>query len=277
MPNLLILSIRSVLLCSYLFFGVILGLGISIHQRLSGNAGARAPTARFWLKGLCKLLGIRIVLEGALERGTVMLVSNHISWIDIPVIGSLKPIHFLSKSEVRQWPLIGWLADRAGTLFIKRGGGKSGAVGDQLRTYLEGGHSTLIFPEGTTTAGLTVRKFHGRLLKSGVDAGIPLQAVTLCYVRNSQPDRLAAFIEDDDFVPHLIAIMKQPRTVVYVISHPVLAMAGQSATELSLAAENAIKYSLHQLINKHCQPLSAASAMAAGKVVPNLAEQLTNQ
>ncbi len=248
----ILLIFRTVILTLHIVLGLLLGAALAIQEKLPGKPPARSHTAQWWLKGLCRILGIRIQLDGTPEPGTTMLVSNHISWLDIPVIGSLKPVHFLSKSEVREWPVIGWLADKAGTFFIKRGGGKAGEVGEQLKQCLAQGQSTLFFPEGTTTVGTTVRKFHGRLLKSGIEAGVPLQPITLCYIREAEPDRIAAYIDDDDFVTHLFTVMRQPNTTVHVICHPPIPMQDGTVADLSRKAEHHIRSSLHGLIDTHC-------------------------
>jgi 1-acyl-sn-glycerol-3-phosphate acyltransferase len=96
----------------------------------------------------------------------MLWVSNHVSWTDIPLLGALQPLSFLSKAEVRDWPVAGWLAHKGGTQFIRRGAGDSSQVGQQLTRHLQQGHHLLIFPEGTTTDGLALRTFHGRLLSS---------------------------------------------------------------------------------------------------------------
>ena len=90
------------------------------------------------------------------------LVSNHISWLDVLVIGSIRPVCFLAKSEISQWPLIGYLARRAGTLFIKRGQGVQSAT-RAVTDCLRHGHSVVVFPEGTTSDGSQVKPFYPRL------------------------------------------------------------------------------------------------------------------
>jgi 1-acyl-sn-glycerol-3-phosphate acyltransferase len=102
----------------------------------------------------------------------MLWVSNHVSWTDIPLLGMLTPLSFLSKAEVRHWPVAGWLAEKAGTLFI-RGGGDGQRLREQISGQLEQRQPLLIFPEGTTTDGRSLRTFHGRLLAGAIDHGTP--------------------------------------------------------------------------------------------------------
>jgi 1-acyl-sn-glycerol-3-phosphate acyltransferase len=110
----------------------------------------------------------------------MLWVSNHV--LDRhPLLGMLTPLSFLSKAEVRHWPVAGWLAEKAGTLFIRRGGGDSQRL--RARRSPAGAASPLlIFPEGTTTSGRTLRTFHGRLLAGAIDRGV-VQPVAIQYLR----------------------------------------------------------------------------------------------
>ncbi|MDD9821601.1 MAG: lysophospholipid acyltransferase family protein [Gammaproteobacteria bacterium] len=144
-----------------------------------------------WNRVMVKLLGVRCRYRGpgiatvdaapapGHGRGA-LLVSNHISWLDTLVFGARWPVLFLAKSEVAAWPALGWLARRAGTLFIARGHGAEQAtrdIGDALRR----GRSVVLFAEGRTTDGRGVKRFQPRLLQAALDAGAPVQAAALRY------------------------------------------------------------------------------------------------
>jgi 1-acyl-sn-glycerol-3-phosphate acyltransferase len=157
-----------------------------------------------WQQDLLEILGVRLSVSGKPAAGTVLHVSNHVSWLDIPVIGSLVPVHFLSKAEVRQWPLVGWLAQAAGTLFIRRGSGESGSKAQEIATHLLQRRTILVFPEGTTTDGTGVRRFFPALFRAAVAAGTPVQPLTLQYLdHRGHVDRSLAFVGDDRFHSHL--------------------------------------------------------------------------
>ncbi|SFM11518.1 lysophospholipid acyltransferase family protein [Marinobacter zhejiangensis] len=180
----------------------------------------RTPYARFCFHGAVRSLGFRVRQQGDISAKPVLYLSNHISWSDIPILGGQSPLRFLSKAEVGKWPVIGWLAGQAGTLFIKRGGGKSQLCRQEIATTLEKGQSVLIFPEGTTTSGITVLPFHSRLLWAAKDAGVDIQPISIGYLRDGQPDHLAPFIGDDEFQGHLLRMLKSPSVDVGVIFHP---------------------------------------------------------
>ncbi|MBK8184609.1 MAG: 1-acyl-sn-glycerol-3-phosphate acyltransferase [Candidatus Competibacteraceae bacterium] len=102
--------------------------------------------------------------NGTPHAGDTLFVANHISWLDIFCIAAVCPTHFLAKRDVAAWPLFGWLCRRAGTAFIQRGrsDGATEAI-EQLVWRLRRGERVLVFPEGTSTIGESVRRFHPRL------------------------------------------------------------------------------------------------------------------
>lgn len=191
-------------------------LALELITRQSIN---RAPIARFCFDYAGRCLGFRTRFEGQPASGPVLFVSNHVSWSDIPVLGGRAPLRFLSKAEVARWPVIGWLARQAGTLFITRGGGRAGEIRAEIASALTAGQSVLVFPEGTTSSGLTVLPFHGRLLQAAADAGVAIQPISIAYTRNGQPDHLAPFTGDDEFQQHLPRMLRHPAVDVTVLFH----------------------------------------------------------
>jgi lyso-ornithine lipid O-acyltransferase len=189
--------------------GTLLASGVTLLERLVKHdlMPTRQRLTRWFMARLAGALPFRLKVSGELPRQPMLWVSNHVSWTDIPLLGMLTPLSFLSKAEVRTWPVAGWLAHKAGTLFIRRGGGDSGLVGQQLGRHLQRGRHLLIFPEGTTTDGLGLRTFHGRLLSSAIDSGVPLQPVAIRYLRAGQPCTVAPFIGDDDMLSHLLRLL----------------------------------------------------------------------
>ncbi|KMQ75217.1 lysophospholipid acyltransferase family protein [Marinobacter subterrani] len=201
---------------------------LRLADGITRRTADRTPWARFCFRWACRCLGLDIHQHGAPADTNVLFVSNHISWTDIPILGSLAPTRFLSKAEVGQWPLIGWLAREAGTLFIRRGGGQARRVRNQISENLKAGESVLVFPEGTTSAGLTVLPLHGLLLKAASESNTPIQPVTISYRRAGRPDHLAPFIGDDDFHRHLPRMLRQPPARVDVVFHPVVTVPAET-------------------------------------------------
>lgn len=213
---LLFARLRLLLVGLHLLFGA---LQVAILFRHAGEP-LRQWLKQGWSRQLIRLLGIRIESPGALlsgmERG--LLVGNHISFIDVFVINALLPSAFVAKSEVAQWPLIGWLARRAGTVFIERGSRKAAHLTHQhMLEALEAGRRLAIFPEGTTTAGDGVLPFHGALFQSAIDASVPVHAVALSYHQaDGTRSEAPAYIDDISLTDCLLAVLRTPGLIARV-------------------------------------------------------------
>src|SRR5262245_46876722 len=145
----------------------------------------RDAQKRRWSKKLISILSVSVRERNAPERlpERCVLVLNHISWIDIFVINSRSPATFIAKSEVRDWPFVGWLCTLVGTLYIERGKPSAArkataAIVEELRR----GVLIAIFPEGTTTFGRNLEPFHAALFQPALDAEATLQPIALRYV-----------------------------------------------------------------------------------------------
>ena len=161
-----------------------------------------------WCRRFLRILGVELTVTGSRLEAPVFLVSNHVSWLDIPVIASQRHLYFLSKAEVGDWPLIGALARAMGTLFIKRGSGESVRKAREIAGRLQQGHTVLVFPEGTTTDGSSLRRFFPQLFDAPLLADVPVQPLAVCYLdSHGAPDQGMAFIGDDEFHHHLWAML----------------------------------------------------------------------
>ena len=136
-----------------------------------------------WSKQLLKIFHIQLRVVGAnkLVSTPYLLASNHISWLDIHVINAFKPVRFVAKSEVRAWPVFGWMAVQLGTVFIRRDSARHARqVVDQMAAVLKA-ESVCIFPEGTSTAGESVLPFKPKLFESAILAKVPVTPVASAY------------------------------------------------------------------------------------------------
>jgi len=161
-----------------------------------------------WSWQLLETLGVRLYANR--QRLTGLVAANHISFLDIFVINAVMPAAFVSKDDVRHWPLIGWLCAHTGTLFLARG---SRAAAAQARAdiveRLRAGDLVAIFPEGTTSDGAQVLPFHGALFQSAIDAGRPVTPVLLRYTDTSgQRSRAPAYDGEVTMVQCLWAIAR---------------------------------------------------------------------
>ncbi|MAL99290.1 MAG: 1-acyl-sn-glycerol-3-phosphate acyltransferase [Alteromonadaceae bacterium] len=213
-------SVRLPLFCLFLAVSSATLLLFCVVDRVRRRPVNRAPFTRGFLTVLCRLLGFRIHIHGHPLEQPALLVSNHVSWTDIAVLGSCSPVCFLAKREVRRWPLIGWVAQQIGTVFIERSAGRTAEVRAQIGSLLRQKQQVIIFPEGTTTDGTAVRPFHRPLLAAAIEACVPVQAITLAYRRNGAIDRIVPFVGEDAFQRHLPRVLSQRALEVHVIFHP---------------------------------------------------------
>ncbi|SEE32029.1 lysophospholipid acyltransferase family protein [Pseudomonas kilonensis] len=238
-------------------FGLFERLGIA------NSMVRRQRWSRFFMARLSHALPFSVTVHGQLPQRPMLWVSNHVSWTDIPLLGMLTPLSFLSKAEVRTWPVAGWLAAKAGSLFIRRGSGDSQLIRKQMSRHLEQAHSLLMFPEGTTTDGQTLRTFHGRLLSAAIDADVALQPVAIRYLRNGEPDSLAPFIGDDDLLSHLMRLFANDRGEVHIHLLEPIACHGQERAALAFQAQQAVHKALFGTIPEKQQAPVRPAAIAA--------------
>ncbi|NEV62003.1 lysophospholipid acyltransferase family protein [Thiorhodococcus minor] len=209
---------RGLRVAEHLITGAVIAAYVRARYGRAERPPAWLPAAvRWWHARLCRALGIEIEVRGRLAHGC-LLVGNHISWLDIPAIGAQDNIGFLSKSDVRHWPLIGWMAEIAGTRFIERGGNQSSQVFDHLRSDLMRGRAVMIFPEGTTTDGDSVKRFHPRLLAAAQAPDLGIQPVAISYHRGDDPapDQDAPYVGEDSLAANLWRLLRHPNLIAKI-------------------------------------------------------------
>ena len=137
-----------------------------------------------WASRLVQLLGVELRVTGPVPvTGPLLLVANHISWLDIVVLHAAHHCRFVSKADVRGWPLVGTLATGAGTLYIQRESRRDALrVVHHMAKALQDGDILAVFPEGTTGDGLDLLPFHANLIQAAIAAQAPVQPVALRYV-----------------------------------------------------------------------------------------------
>ncbi len=192
------------------------------------------PVIQFWQKRFCQVMGLDITVHGRPDPRPALWVSNHVSWLDIPVIGSNFPVYFLSKAEVGNWPLVKHLAKAGGTLYIKRGSGDANGVAEQISSHLNAQRSVLFFPEGTTTDGKQLKRFFHKLFQAAVMTGADIQPVVICYRdENGDLHNVAPFIGDDEFTSHLLDVLKEKHIGVELLVLPRVSVEGRNERTLA--------------------------------------------
>jgi 1-acyl-sn-glycerol-3-phosphate acyltransferase len=189
-----------------LVFALTLGIVRLGLMRLRGpfTAERRGQWFQETTRRVVSSLGLRIRMTGQPPtRGLV--VSNHLSHIDAIIYAAIEPSVMVAKAEIRGWPLIGMMARACGTLFVDRDSRSSAlAVTEQVAERLKGPLPVLFFPEGTSTDGSEVLRFHSRLFTPAVEAGVPITTATIRYViEDGTPERELCWFGDALLVPHL--------------------------------------------------------------------------
>ncbi|HEY8564827.1 MAG TPA: lysophospholipid acyltransferase family protein [Beijerinckiaceae bacterium] len=235
-----------------LFFAMIVGpqwLAIRYRWRLAG-----------WLPVLfhrlvLRLFGVRVREIGRPPRGPGLVLANHVSWLDIPVMGSLQPLSFVAKSEIAGWPVIGLFAKLQRSVFIERARKTHTAeVNATVARRLASGDAVVLFPEGTTGDGNRLLPFRsslvgaaGAALGEGLDR-IALQPLAVAYThrhglpvtRRERPE--IAWYGDMDLAPHLAAFVRGgPLDVVVAWGEPIPFDGASDRKRATAAAEEAVR------------------------------------
>jgi 1-acyl-sn-glycerol-3-phosphate acyltransferase len=181
------------------------------------SANTRADWLHVWCALLLQRLGVHARVDGEIPaRG--LIVSNHLSYLDIIVLSSICPCTFVAKKEVRTWPIFGWMATMSGTVFVDRQRPReTGKVNDQLDVALRSGLRVVLFPEGTSTNGREVLPFRSPLFTSAVAAR---EAITPAYIKytvnEGSVEQDVCYWGDMTFLPHLLRVVQLPHIDVVV-------------------------------------------------------------
>lgn len=236
--------------------GRALALAAFIYPRADQNRRARLLSG--WSEKLLAILHIRLEVRGRPPRvpgRQVVIVGNHVSWIDVFAVDSVCPSRFVAKSEIRAWPVAGWLAARTGTLFIDRGRRHATArTNVSIIDAIRAGDCVAMYPEGSTTDGTLVKPFHSSLLQPAVDAGATVHTAALRY-RDAEGgfSTAAAYIDNMSLLSSVLQIIREPTLTAELIFGEPIPAEGMDRRELARAAEQATARSLG-LPPPHRQP-----------------------
>lgn len=209
---------------------------------------ARDTRKRRWSRKLLSILAVSVRERNAPENlpGRCLLVLNHISWLDIFVINATSPATFIAKSEIRDWPFVGWLCTLVGTLYIERG--KPSAARRATRAIvaeLERGVLIALFPEGTTTFGRSLEPFHAALFQPALDAAATLQPIALRYLDAAGAHTDAAgYVGETSFMESVWTILSTRRIVCELALLAPISVHGQTRRSLAAKTEAAISRAL---------------------------------
>jgi 1-acyl-sn-glycerol-3-phosphate acyltransferase len=189
-------------------FWHVVGAVWMVHVQMPRSTQARGQELiQAWSRTTLALLAIDFIASGDVpQHGPVLLVANHVSWLDIVVMNAARHSRFISKADVQRWPLLGSLAKGGGTLFIERESRRDAMrVVHHMVEHLRSGEVLAVFPEGTTGDGTTVKPFHANLLQAPISANVPVQPVAIRYVDTASGQRSFApcYVDDDTLLQSL--------------------------------------------------------------------------
>lgn len=231
-------ELRLLRLAMLLFLGI---ATVACCYPFSGDP-LRLRFRRWWSRRILGALAVEV--EADLTHGLPgsMLVANHISWLDIFVINASLPAAFVSKEEVRHWPIAGWLAARNDTIFLKRGSrGHARLINQEIAAVLARDKLVAVFPEGTTTDGTHLLHFHAALIQPALAAGRPVVPVALSYWEPNGERSLAPRYNGDISLGECLNnILSRKRLVARLVTAPPLGRDGADRRVVAAAAREAI-------------------------------------
>ncbi len=196
----------------------VLGGYLSVRLRFGGMTQAqREHTVQHWALGMLARLRVRVQRQGLPpQTGPLLMVANHVSWLDILVLHAAGYCRFVSKAEVRHWPLLGVMAEGAGTLFIERASRRDALrVVHQMAESLARGEVLAAFPEGTTSDGRNMLPFHANLIQAAIPHQVPVQPVGVRFIdaRSGERSFAPCYIDDETLAQSLWRTLTAPPLV----------------------------------------------------------------
>lgn len=217
-------SLRVVLVTCWILCGLLI---IALTYPWIGLSG-RLWAKKYWSKILLGLCGVRVIQQGdPVLHGGVLWVVNHISWLDIFFLNGVRATAFIAKSEIRRWPLLGWLVAGAGTIFIERASRHAvHKVGSAMQTHFAREQAVGLFPEGTTSPGFNVLPFYANLFEPARKAAVQIQPVALLYFHQRRRSDLAAFVGEQTLLESVWRVLSASGLSVEIHFLPVVLEAG---------------------------------------------------
>lgn len=221
-----------------LISGVLLSFGLFAFCSTSTRLRLKSS----WSVALLDALGIEIDADLTHVQSGALVVANHISWIDIYLINAVLPAAFVAKEEVRRWPVLGWLAAKNDTIFLRRGSrGHAQIINKEVATVLDKGQFVAVFPEGTTTDGRSILHFHSALIQPALAVGKPVLPVGISYWEiDGQRSDAPRYDGDISLGQCTAAILRRKRLIARLKTTPLLGQNGESRKQIASKAREAI-------------------------------------
>lgn len=205
---------------------------------------------------LVKSTGIKIQYKGTpVLDGPVLLVANHVSWIDIFLLNCRRINRFIAKMEIQEWPIVGWMVSAVGTIYIDRSS-RQGLrdINDKMAETFSRGDSIGLFPEGTTTEGFTVLPLYSGLFDVAIKMEIPVQPVALLFTYKGERSGRVAFVGDQSMIKNLWILLSSRKVGVTVKYLPMMQMPDKG----ELSRQELTDFVYQQLLNEVAAPQTSS-------------------
>jgi len=215
------------------------------------DAAQRGRVVQQWARQTLAVMELHVQADAPLAQDLAgLVVCNHLSWLDVLVMQSLLPVTFVAKREVRHWPLIGYLARGAGTVFVDRARARSAqAMVERTADAMRQGQAVVVFPEGTSSDGSQLGRFHANIFESALRARAPVHTLALQYrqAASDTPAAAAHFIGDMGFLTSMRQVMATPGMRAMLSIGECIASEGHSRKSLALHAQASVNKQLVHL------------------------------
>jgi 1-acyl-sn-glycerol-3-phosphate acyltransferase len=203
---------RGSFLIASLHFCALRFLWLSLGQLLSGSRITplqRAEWMHFCGRIVLAAMGIRYRVEGTPPSGSTLIAANHLSYLDIVIVSAALPAAFVAKQEIGNWPFFGPLSKMGGAIFVDRTSRASAwETAEEMTLRLAANVPVVLFPEGTSTDGSDVQRFHSTLFAPAVEAKVPVIPAAVFYeMKGAGTERDLCWFGDDAFLPHLLRVL----------------------------------------------------------------------
>ena len=205
------------------------------------NQKTRTRLTKWWCRKLLNCFNIQIITSGVLpnaDSSNTLFLANHVSWIDIHALNSIRPLQFIAKSDINNWPVFGYLVRKSGTIFINRNSRKDTAriVNTTVACLVDGGNVGF-FPEGTTSDGTSLSHFKSSIVQAAINANSILQPVAIRYpLPNGGINTQMAYAGETTLGESLMNVLGQKKSVVelhFLTPIPVQSTSRQSLTQIA--------------------------------------------
>ncbi len=227
----------------------LVGLTLTLAVVPICSHSAKQRLTRWWCAGLLKCFNLQVIATGKLpdkQPSGNLFVANHISWVDIHALNSISPLRFVAKSEIRNWPVFGYLASKSGTIFINRDDRKGALeIIEELKQHLQDGINACYFPEGTTTEGNHLLPFKGSIMQAALNAQADVIPVAIRYPLSSeQIDTRLAYAGDTTLIGSIRNILRITAPKVEIHFMDAISTQDKSRQDINKTAQQAIKQHL---------------------------------